>query len=92
MNFTERQEFCENIIAPYKEQLSEEALAEIKEIYTHYGLGDEPDVVYTDEELEHIKDLQKFELWDMISDVLYENGFPVYEDYEDDEEDYEYSL
>lgn len=80
MNDFEIQAFCEKIIKPYKEQLSEEALAEIKSIYEDYCFDDDPNVVYTDEELEKIKDVERFELVDMVCYVLDKNGFPVYDD------------
>lgn len=80
MDLTERKEFCEKIIAPYKTQLSPEALAEIKSIYEDYCFDDDPNVVYTDEELEEIEDVERFELGDMVCYVLDKNGFPVYDD------------
>lgn len=84
MTFIERKEYCEQIIAPYKDQLSDEVLAEIYRICEDYDLEIEPNAVYTDEELKEFEMNRKFEIYDTVSDILYENGFPVYDDLEDE--------
>lgn len=89
MNFLEGKKYCEKIIEPYKEQISDEALAEIRKIYEDYCFDDDPDVVYTNEEPEEIDDRQKLELYDMICWVLHKDGFPVYDDFDEDEDMYD---
>ena len=74
MTFTERKKFCENIIAPYKDQLSDEILAEIYNVCSNYN--------YEFEEISEME--QKFELGEMICWILDDNGFPVYADMEKD--------
>lgn len=91
MNFFERKKYCENLIEPFKDQLSDEALAEIHSIYEDYDLEVNPNEVYTDEELEAMEMEQKFELCDMICYILDKNGFPVY-DNEEDEDKERYTL
>lgn len=73
MKFFDKMNFCEDIIKPYKEQLSDKVLAEIYTFCEKYDFELEPDEVLTE-------DIQKFEIFDIISDILYKNGFPVYDD------------
>lgn len=76
----DKMNFCEDIIKPYKEQLLSEALAEIYTFCEKYDFGLDPDEVLTEEELEEIEAVQQFEIYDTISYILHQNGFPVYDD------------
>lgn len=87
MTFIERKIYCETMIEPYKEELPDEALAEIRNFYKDYSFNLDPDKVYTNEELKEIEENEEFELWSMIINVLCDNDITYY-DPEFDEEMY----
>lgn len=82
---SERVEYGERIIEPYREHLSDELLDEIRKIYTDYSFELVLNEALTDEELEDFEAEQKFEIYDEICYLLEKNGFLFYddEDYED---------
>lgn len=72
MTFEQRKDFCDNIIAPYREQLSDKILAELYKICKSY---DEDDVLDIE---------QKFEIGDTVCYILDREGFPIYADMKKD--------
>lgn len=82
---SERKAYCERVIAPYKEQMSDELYGEIKQIYTDYSFDIETEKALTEDEIDTHETIQKFEMYDSILYLLDANGFPVFNNKKDDE-------
>ena len=77
MNYIEVRKLCEEIIKPYKDKLSSEALAEIYSIRDDYCFDLKTDRAYTDYELKELEETQEYELCCWIHCILIDNGFEV---------------